>query len=99
MIIVIFLVFRSIGKKKKFIKKAKKNGWYVEGVACDRKYGHYSQSARQEVYTCDVTFKYEINGKEYFVKKKYYNRSGANVNTPSKATVYYKPSNPKKAYV
>ena len=99
MIIIILLVFRSMGKKKKFIKKAKKNGWMVEGKAVDRKYGHYSRSERQERHTCTVTYKYEVDGKEYFIKKEYYSDSGPNVQTLSKVPIYYKPSNPKKAYV
>lgn len=99
MAVILILIFANINKKKKFIKKAKKNGWIVEGEAVDRKYGHYSRSERQERNTCTVTYKYEVDGREYFIKKKYYSDSGPNVQTLSKTPVYYNPSNPKKAYV
>ena len=99
MAIILILIFTNINKKKKFIKKAKRNGWIVEGKAIDRKYGHYSRSERQERHTCTVTYQYEVNGKEYFIKKEYYSDSGPTVQTLSKVPVYYKPSNPKKAYV
>lgn len=98
-ILILLLIFRSMGKRKKFIKKAKKSGWMVEGKAVNKKYGHYSRSERQERHTCTVTYKYEVNGKEYFIKKEYYSDSGPNVHCPEKVTVYYNLSNPKRAYV
>lgn len=96
-LVILLFILASINTKKRFIKRAKKNGWYVEGKSFDYKYGHYEKD-HQTIETIVVTYKYEVDGKNYFVKKKYESRSNTFPDL-TRVIVYYKPSNPKKGYI
>lgn len=88
---------RRYKKKNRRSERAKQNGHIVNGKRISM-WDDGDPGDKVNSYY-HAKYKYEVNGKEFFIKKKYYSDSGPNVQTLSKVPVYYKPSNPKKAYV
>ena len=87
-------------EKQRFIENAKRAGHYTVGEYADSKVqlGNYNSS---DVYmrskTLKVKYKYQVNGVSYYKQLTFQDPGKVSVDFPVSVTVYFDPSNPKKA--
>ena len=89
------------GKDAKFKKEAERNGCVTTATMDSRKYIAGSGDNLTTIGGRDtfiVKYKYTVDGRDYYKTINYYKEYEGVMDYPLEITVYYKKSNPEKAY-
>lgn len=93
------MLFLSSAGDPRFVAKAKAKGNVTSGNYVSGKYSQRTDHRGERYFDTRYTVKYQyqVGGKSYYKKLKYYAEHGCGVEYPHQITIYYDANHPKRA--